>query len=110
MEVVLEIYKTLKALGMEWKEKTDLGGLGGVKDDKEREKGAKIERNPKLDGYGAVDLKLASDIYFVETRARVHDVVVRISIPCFFYTLHSHLRTGVDESAALYGGFNQLLG
>lgn len=30
MEVMLEIYKTLKTLGMEWKEKKDLGGLGGV--------------------------------------------------------------------------------
>jgi carbon catabolite-derepressing protein kinase len=30
MEVVLEIYKTLKALGMEWKEKKNLGGLGGL--------------------------------------------------------------------------------
>jgi carbon catabolite-derepressing protein kinase len=111
MEVVLEIYRTLKALGMEWKEKMDLGGLGGVRDDRERERGGKIERNSKLDGHGTVDLKLASDIYFVETRARVHDVVVRISFPCIFtFTPCSHLRTGVDESAALHGGFDQLLG
>ncbi|KAF8975450.1 hypothetical protein BDQ17DRAFT_1379617 [Cyathus striatus] len=27
----LEIYRTLKALGMVWKEKQDLGGLGGVR-------------------------------------------------------------------------------
>lgn len=71
MEVMLEIYKTLRALGMEWKEKKDLGGLGGV-----RRSGDKvlIERAREYDGY--VDLRAASSIYFVETRARVQDVVV----------------------------------
>jgi carbon catabolite-derepressing protein kinase len=31
MEVILKISRTLKALGMEWKEKKNLGGLGGLK-------------------------------------------------------------------------------
>ncbi|KAF4611991.1 hypothetical protein D9613_004448 [Agrocybe pediades] len=31
MEVMLEIYRTLRTLGMEWKEKKNLGGLGGAK-------------------------------------------------------------------------------
>lgn len=74
MEVMLEIYKTLKALGMEWKEKKNLGGLGGVKG---KRGGANIERAKELDGPGSVDMKAASGIYFVETRARVQDVVVR---------------------------------
>ncbi|KAF8995577.1 kinase-like domain-containing protein [Cyathus striatus] len=30
MEVMLEIYRTLKVLSMEWKEKRDLGGLGAL--------------------------------------------------------------------------------
>jgi carbon catabolite-derepressing protein kinase len=80
MEVVLEIYRTLRALGMEWKEKRDLGGLGGVRTSGSAAldaSGRRIERNAELDGPGAVDLKLASDIYFVEARARIHDVVVR---------------------------------
>jgi carbon catabolite-derepressing protein kinase len=72
MEVMLEIYRTLKALGMEWKEKKNLGGLGGV-----RRKGPSIERARDLDGEGVVDLKAAAGVYFVETRARVQDVVVR---------------------------------
>ena len=71
MEVMLEIYKTLKALGMEWKEKKDLGGLGGVRNGEK----VKIERAREYDGY--VDLRAASSVYFVETRARVQDVVVR---------------------------------
>ena len=77
MEVMLEIYRTVKALGMEWKEKTDLGGLGASALLKEKRgfDRAKIERARELDGY--VDLRAASAIYFIETRARVQDVVVR---------------------------------
>ena len=46
MEVMLEIYRTLKSLGMEWKAKKDLGGLGGVR----RTGGTThIERNRELD-------------------------------------------------------------
>jgi carbon catabolite-derepressing protein kinase len=78
MEVMLEIYRTLKALGMEWKEKKDLGGLGGVVNGKVREKDTKrkIDRAREYDGAGFVDLKKAASIYFVETRARMQDVVV----------------------------------
>ena len=77
MEVMLEIYRTLKTLGMEWKEKKDLGGLGGV----QRRQGekTKIERARELDG-GHVDLRAASAVYFIETRARVQDVVVSLSL------------------------------
>jgi carbon catabolite-derepressing protein kinase len=73
MEVMLEIYRTLKALGMEWKEKRNLGGLGGYK---ARRGDVHIERAREYDGAGYVDLKAASGIYFVETRARYQDVVV----------------------------------
>jgi len=87
MEVMLEIYRTLKALGMEWKEKKNLGGLGNL-----RAKGLiggygrgeryTIDRNADMDGPGEVDLKAASSVYFVETRARVQDIVVCL---CAFY-------------------------
>ena len=100
MEVMLEIYRTLKTLGMEWKEKKNLGGLGGVKAREARlamqraENGAAspngtgtgartVERNPQLDGSGGVDLKAASSIYFVETRARVQDVVVLMNLQLY---------------------------
>ncbi|OCH92968.1 CAMK/CAMKL/AMPK protein kinase [Obba rivulosa] len=79
MEVMLEIYRTLKALGMEWKEKKDLGGLGGLR----RDKRAKIERAREYDGAGYVDLRAASSIYFVETRARVQDVVVLMNLQLY---------------------------
>jgi carbon catabolite-derepressing protein kinase len=75
MEVMLEIYRTLKTLGMEWKEKKNLGGLGGLTHHRGRSGGV-IERARELDGSGNVDMKAASGIYFVETRARVQDVVV----------------------------------
>jgi carbon catabolite-derepressing protein kinase len=82
MEVMLEIYRTLKALGMEWKGKRSLGGLGGIKP---RQRGssdgsARIERVREMDGCDLVDLRLAASVYFVETRARVQDVVVRTSL------------------------------
>ena len=42
-----------------------------------------VERNPQLDGSGGVDLKAASSIYFVETRARVQDVVVLMNLQLY---------------------------
>ena len=79
MEVMLEIYRTRKSLGMEWKAKKDLGGLGGVPRTGEK---AHIERNRQLDAQHYVELRAASSIYFIETRARVQDVVVRVvSVP-----------------------------
>lgn len=77
MEVMLEIYRTLKALGMEWKEKRTLGGLGGVRRSGEVGAGGKLVRAQELDGEGSFDSRAAMQIYFVETRARVQDVVVR---------------------------------
>ncbi|OJA08861.1 hypothetical protein AZE42_01751 [Rhizopogon vesiculosus] len=85
MEVMLEIYRTLKALGMEWKEKRNLGGLGGIKP---RQRGsmegsAKIERVREMDGCESVDLRLAASVYFVETRARVQDVVILMNLQLY---------------------------
>jgi carbon catabolite-derepressing protein kinase len=77
MEVMLEIYRTLRTLGMEWKEKKNLGGLGGVTAGGKKD--GRIERVREWDGSGHVDLKAAAGIYFVETRARVEDVVVRFN-------------------------------
>jgi len=80
MEVMSAIYASLKALGMEWKEKKDLGGMcASHKRSPER---PKISRNRMYDD--DVDLKLASAIYFVETRARHNDVVVLMNIQLYF--------------------------
>jgi carbon catabolite-derepressing protein kinase len=85
MEVMLEIYRTLKTLGMEWKEKRNLGGLGGVRLQRQRSgtNGARIERARDLDGSEPVDLRAAASVYFVETRARVQDVVASSFIDTF---------------------------
>ena len=74
MEVMLEIYRTLKVLGMEWKEKKNLGGVGGGSAARQRGR-ARIDRAREYDGE-YVDLRAASSVYFIETRARVQDVVV----------------------------------
>jgi carbon catabolite-derepressing protein kinase len=81
MEVMLEIYRTLKTLGMEWKEKKNLGGLGGIA--AAGKKDGKIERAREWDGSGYVDLKAAAGIYFVETRARVQDVVILMNLQLY---------------------------
>lgn len=105
MEVMLEIYRTLKTLGMEWKEKKTLGGLGGIRP---RRGPGGIERVRELDGPGPVDLKAASGVYFVETRARVQDVVVR-SLACWLPAVRLNvMNIGPHESSAIYGGFDQL--
>lgn len=79
MEVMLEIYRTLKTLGMEWKEKKYLGGLGTTPapnlNRRKSGHGKGVERARENDGE-MIDLKAASSIYFVETRARAGDVVV----------------------------------
>ncbi|KAL4068848.1 kinase-like domain-containing protein [Scleroderma yunnanense] len=85
MEVMLEIYRTLKTLGMEWKEKRNLGGLGGIVRTRQHSgtNGVKIERVRQFDGEWTVDLRAASSIYFVETRARVQDVVVLMNLQLY---------------------------
>ncbi|KAF9543538.1 kinase-like protein [Agrocybe pediades] len=72
MEVMLEIYQTLRTLSMEWKEEKNLGASG---------RSSNIERNPEMDGSRGVDLK--ASIYFVETRARVGDIVVLMNLQLY---------------------------
>jgi carbon catabolite-derepressing protein kinase len=109
MEVMLEIYRTLKTLGMEWKEKKSLGGLGGVR--RRGNGGAGVERARDLDGEGVVDLKAAAGVYFVETRARVQEVVVRSAyraLPGGRLLNQHNSYLGIDEFAVVHGGLDQL--
>ncbi|KDQ11188.1 hypothetical protein BOTBODRAFT_35489 [Botryobasidium botryosum FD-172 SS1] len=75
MEVMLEIYQTLKALGMEWREK---GGGWGAQDDENEED---VE-DGDAEGEDAAS-KEDSDIYFVEARWRIRDVVVRMDLQLY---------------------------
>lgn len=102
MEVMLEIYRTLRTLGMEWREKRNLGGLGSVT--APGPKDGKIERARELDGNGHVDLKAAAAIYFVETRARVQDVVVLMNLQLYMvdsinYLVDFHHKKSYKASA-----------
>ena len=64
MEVMLEIYRTLKSLGMEWRKKASAPGtLEGGPDEKGRRDHTAEE-------------KYAQSLFFVETRCRVRDIVV----------------------------------
>jgi carbon catabolite-derepressing protein kinase len=87
MEVMLEIYRTLKALKMEWRvrdgseeEKLALPGEegkenGGEKEKKEppRDESEKSRRRREEEER----IKKAHELYFVETRCRMDDVMVR---------------------------------
>ncbi|KAF9553285.1 hypothetical protein CPC08DRAFT_754306 [Agrocybe pediades] len=71
-------------------EKKNLGGLRGAKAREARMRmlaasgrSSNIERNPEMDGSGGVDLKAAMSIYFVETRARVGDIVVLMNLQLY---------------------------
>lgn len=87
MEVMSAIYASLKSLGMEWKEKRDLGGLCAFhpRASERAPAPAVIERAREWDGHSLrVDLRAASSIYFVETRARQDDTVVLMNVQLYF--------------------------
>ncbi|KAJ7762350.1 CAMK/CAMKL/AMPK protein kinase [Mycena maculata] len=68
MEVMLEIYKTLLSMGMEWKEKKNLGYLGR----------AATGRDDHHEDRSDESMRAAANIFCIETRARVQDIVVRL--------------------------------
>ncbi|EJU00526.1 Pkinase-domain-containing protein [Dacryopinax primogenitus] len=65
-EVMLEIYGTLQALGMQWKSRRE---YSDDKDAKDKSKEKRKERDV--------------DLYFVETRWRMKDVVVRMDLQLY---------------------------
>ncbi|GAA5905479.1 hypothetical protein JCM5296_005885 [Sporobolomyces johnsonii] len=88
MEVMLEIYRTLKALKMEWKAKP--GGEGDEdedKEDKEKEREGRGEdkENEKKRRRREEEerVKKAQELYFVETRCRMDDVMVRMDLQLY---------------------------
>jgi carbon catabolite-derepressing protein kinase len=70
MEVMLEIYKTLLSMGMEWKEKKNLGCLGRTP----------TGRDDYTDERSDDNMRAAAGIFCIETRARVQDIVVSLCI------------------------------
>ncbi|ORY72724.1 kinase-like domain-containing protein [Leucosporidium creatinivorum] len=76
MEVMLEIYRTLKALKMEWKPKR--GGAGGGAEAEEGEDSKKRRRREEEER-----VKKAQELYFVETRCRMDDVMVRMDLQLY---------------------------
>lgn len=79
MEVMLEIYRTLKALKMEWKPKK--GGLTGGEEAEEGEDSKKRRRREEEER-----VKKAQELYYVETRCRMDDVMVRFRLPSALFS------------------------
>ncbi|GAA5992694.1 hypothetical protein JCM11641_004995 [Rhodosporidiobolus odoratus] len=90
MEVMLEIYRTLKTLGMEWrvrsgtgeegegKENEGEGGGGGKKEGGGEESEKRRRRREEEER-----LKKATELFFVETRCRMDDVMVRMDLQLY---------------------------
>lgn len=82
MEVMLEIYRTLKALRMEWKpKKRGLGSGGGGEEDGDEDP-KKRRRREEEDR-----VKKAQELYYVETRCRMDDVMVCVFVFSTFFCL-----------------------
>ncbi|GAA5980519.1 hypothetical protein JCM10908_001677 [Rhodotorula pacifica] len=94
MEVMLEIYRTLKALKMEWRTRGDesekeyeLAGADGVtvvKEGKEKSRDRPEESDKKRRRREEEErVKKAQELYFVETRCRMDDVMVRMDLQLY---------------------------
>ncbi|GAA5940357.1 uncharacterized protein JCM15063_002612 [Sporobolomyces koalae] len=89
MEVMLEIYRTLKTLKMEWKAKPSDGTAEGDKDksdegakDRERERAEESDKQRRR-REEEERIKKAQELYFVETRCRMDDVMVRMDLQLY---------------------------
>ncbi|KAI0691536.1 kinase-like domain-containing protein [Cerioporus squamosus] len=93
MEVMLDIYRRLKTLEMECKGKGDLGGLGATalftRSEEATERRSSARRSSTFNG--CVDLRAASSIYSIETRAQVQDVVVLMNLQLYMLDSINHL-------------------
>ncbi|WVQ83879.1 hypothetical protein IAT38_006023 [Cryptococcus sp. DSM 104549] len=98
MEVMLEIYRTLNVLGMQWRRKDvafpDIGGApsGGyseeveaLMEDLEGKMGERPQmgRKPPSKKEAQAQEKAAQGLYHVETRARYGDVMVRMDLQLY---------------------------
>lgn len=108
MEVMLEIYRTLKALKMEWRTRGDesekeyeLAGADGVtvvKEGKEKSRDRPEESDKKRRRREEEErVKKAQELYFVETRCRMDDVMVRFFFLFFsLFPSQRSIRLGAD--------------
>ncbi|KAF8524335.1 snf 1 [Hysterangium stoloniferum] len=83
MEVMLEIYRTLSVLEMEWKEKKYLGGLGGKRTEHEKMIHEKMMQEKAMQEKVMQEKKSAASVYYVEARARVDNVVVLLDLQLY---------------------------
>ncbi|GAA6060387.1 hypothetical protein JCM10212_004640 [Sporobolomyces blumeae] len=89
MEVMLEIYRTLKTLKMEWKAKPrDDDEVDGGEEGEERRRERERERADESEKQRRrreeeERVKKAQELYFVETRCRMDDVMVRMDLQLY---------------------------
>ncbi|KAH9817890.1 kinase-like domain-containing protein [Melampsora americana] len=90
MTVMLEIYRTLQTLGFEFKRKeTDIApGDEEQEGDRVESEGEKRRRRRKADDDR---VKRAQDLYFIETRCRLDDVMVRMDLQLYQIEVNNYL-------------------
>lgn len=80
MEIMLELYRTLQVLGMEWRAKTQDDKAKNEKDGERRgtANGQHHEAKSQEDQSGQ-----AEDLFFIETRWKVDDIVARMNLQLY---------------------------
>ena len=103
LEVMLEIYRTLKTLGFEWKEKDPEKKIH--MDEYDNDFGEVNEENGKESGLSGTGedmkkrkrkededfLKKAQALFFIETRCRLEDVMVRMDLQLYSIDSENYL-------------------
>lgn len=91
MTVMLEIYRTLQSLGFEFKRK-DLNSSTALDEPPEGDpKATESEKRRRRRKVEEEKVKQAQDLYFIETRCRLDDVVVRMDLQLYQIEVNNYL-------------------
>ncbi|MBW0512673.1 hypothetical protein O181_052388 [Austropuccinia psidii MF-1] len=90
MTVMLEIYRTLQSLGFEFRRKDlNLKSVDELGENEGKESESERRRRKRKIEEGKV--KQAQDLYFIETRCRLDDVMVRMDLQLYQIEMNNYL-------------------
>ncbi|KAG0146663.1 hypothetical protein CROQUDRAFT_657004 [Cronartium quercuum f. sp. fusiforme G11] len=95
MTVMLEIYRTLQALGFEFKRKefnpNNTNSKDEINEDEIIEGESESERRRRKRKLEEEKVKRAQDLYFIETRCQLDDVMVRMDLQLYQIEVNNYL-------------------
>lgn len=89
MEIIVELYRTLEALGMEWRAKKPPSGRfksEGADGDEDRHDGEDEAAKAAADAASA-----GTELFFIETRWRVGNIIVRMDLQLYSVDANNYL-------------------